>query len=253
MDSIFGAARFIGYSYHTHNVPDEIRSATLSYLELTYVIDGQMTYFLDGEELTLTSGDAIVIPQGHTRYRPEHTEEVYYASFNIMMDGEVEARLSGVINNAVRSDTVLMLESADKSVRSVSHNRQERIVAIFLYLYHQLLDHSVDRENEHIKKIKKYVLKHICEDVSLDEIASEVHLVPRYVCTLFKRETGMTITEYMVGEKIELAKRLIIMRRQTLTEIAETCGFSDYNYFSRVFKRIVGMTPGEYRKSVSRS
>jgi AraC-like DNA-binding protein len=126
-------------------------------------------------------------------------------------------------------------------------------VAIFLYLYHQLLDHSVDRENEHIKKIKKYILKHIREDVSLDEIASEVHLVPRYVCTLFKRETGMTITEYMVGEKIELAKRLIIMRRQTLTEIAETCGFSDYNYFSRVFKRIVGMTPGEYRKSVSRS
>ena len=77
--------------------------------------------------------------------------------------------------------------------------------------------------------------------------------MPRYVCTLFKRETGMTITEYAVGEKIDLAKRMIIMRRQTLTEIAETCGFSDYNYFSRVFKRTVGMTPGEYRKSVSRS
>ena len=251
MENIFSAARFFGFSYNVRRVPSEIPRAVLPYLELTYVIDGEMTYFLDGEELHITAGNAIVIPQGHVRYRPKHEEEVYYSSFNIMMSEDIDTRLCGVIKNAVRSDTVIMLESADKVVRSVTHNKQERLLSIFLYLYHQILDHSIDRENDHVKKIKKYALLHITEEFSLEDVAREVHLVPQYVCTLFKRETGTTITEYVMNEKIELAKRLIIMRRGTLTKIAEDCGFTDYNYFSRIFRRIVGMPPGEYKRSVA--
>ena len=251
METIFSAARFFGFSYSVWLVPAEIPRAVLPYLELTYVIDGEMTYFLDGEELHLSSGDAIVIPQGHVRYRPKHDKEVYYSSFNVMMESEIDTRLCGVIKNAVRSDTVIMLESADKVVRSVTHNKQERILSLFFYLYHQILDHSIDRENDHVKRIKKYALHHITDEFSLEDVAREVHLVPQYVCTLFKKETGTTITEYVMNEKIELAKRLIVMRRGTLAEIAEECGFSDYNYFSRIFKRIVGMPPGEYKRSVA--
>jgi two-component system response regulator YesN len=66
---------------------------------------------------------------------------------------------------------------------------------------------------------------------------------------VFKQETGLSITAYVIKKRIEKAKQLLIERVLTLPEVAERVGFSDYNYFSRVFKKEVGVSPINYRKS----
>ena len=249
MASINDAARYFGFNSHTSYLPSAIARAVIPYLELTFLIDGELTYFLDDEEIKLSPGDAIIIPKGRIRFRPEHRSRATYASFNIITPDDFDPRLSGLIKNAVRSDTAIMLEAAERSARSISHNKQERVVSIFFYLYYQLLDHTLDRENSHIRAVKSYLRDKLCEPITLDDIAAEVHLVPQYICSLFKKETSMTITEYLTRERIDLAKRLILMKADSLTKISTDCGFTDYNYFSRTFKRLVGITASEYKKT----
>ena len=86
--------------------------------------------------------------------------------------------------------------------------------------------------------------------ISIKNIADTVHLAPQYLCTLFKKKTGMTVIEFMDRERIDLAKRLMLLSDSPLYEIAERCGFPDYNYFSSIFRKITGISAREYRKII---
>ena len=91
-------------------------------------------------------------------------------------------------------------------------------------------------------------MDNLASKISIKHIADHVHLAPQYVCTLFKKNVGMTITDFIDRERIDLAKRLMLISDRPLYEIAESCGFSDYNYFSNIFRKITGTCAREYRK-----
>jgi AraC-like DNA-binding protein len=69
---------------------------------------------------------------------------------------------------------------------------------------------------------------------------------PNYLSALFKRETGLTLTQYIQAMKIEEAKRLMLSREHSLGNIADMLGFSSLSYFSRVFKRLCRISPRAY-------
>ena len=115
------------------------------------------------------------------------------------------------------------------------------------------METAKENEHPHIKHIKKYIASHLAEKITLSEIAEEVHLVPHYCCALFSKHEGMSIVDFILNRRIELAKSLIIADTQTLSEIAEHAGFSDYNYFSRIFKKVTGMTATQYKKAMQPS
>lgn len=220
----------------------------IPYCDLTYCIDGEMTYIYDGKEYTLHANDAIFIPQGSVRERIGSSTPTYYASFNVTFPQNYVPEISGFLPNSVRSDTVNMLESEKKCFNSVSLYKNEKCSNIFLYLYYQLIETAHDNEHPHIKDIKKYIAKNLCNKISLADIAEAVHLEPHYCCSLFSRYIGMSIFEFVRQRRIETAESLLITTDIPLSEIAESCGFEDYNYFSRIFKRQVGISAMRYRK-----
>ena len=69
---------------------------------------------------------------------------------------------------------------------------------------------------------------------------------------IFKQKTGLSIIEYVLKERITLAKSLLMEGSFPLTKIAEQVGFFDYNYFSRTFKKLTGYTPLAYKKNASK-
>ena len=71
---------------------------------------------------------------------------------------------------------------------------------------------------------------------------------PIYCDTVFRKEVGRSIVDYVLDRRIDEAKRLLIEGTIPLAQIAETVGFNDYNYFSRVFKKRSGYSPTEYRR-----
>ncbi len=75
-----------------------------------------------------------------------------------------------------------------------------------------------------------------------------VYLTPDYLSHLFKRETGFSLTNYIIYERIEEAKRLLAGTSQNISDIATRCGFQNISYFSKQFRRFTGVTPREFRK-----
>ena len=92
-----------------------------------------------------------------------------------------------------------------------------------------------------------YIKDHYQEQVSLDDLARLVYLSPFYFSHIFKDEVGTTFIEYLTQVRIEEAKRRLRDTMVAVSIIAEQVGYNDVNYFSRVFKKVVGQTPTQYR------
>ncbi len=99
--------------------------------------------------------------------------------------------------------------------------------------------------------VANYVRHHLSEPVSVEKMAEEFYLSRPYLSGKFKQETGQTLTDFILREKTEEAKRLLRYSDKPLSAIGTYLGFSSHGHFSRVFKKYAGMTPNEYRERQS--
>lgn len=102
-------------------------------------------------------------------------------------------------------------------------------------------------ENRPIRQVKELVAAHYMEPLSLNEVATAVNLNPVYLSVLFKKETGTNFKDYLTGVRIETAKALLRDGESMLTA-AEKVGYKDAKYFSKLFTRVVGVNPTQYKK-----
>lgn len=118
---------------------------------------------------------------------------------------------------------------------------------------HQLqrLDTSF-KINTHIRDVINLIEKeYAMYNLSLSYIADTLHLNKNYLCDLFKTETDTTINQYISNIRINHSKELMRNTSLTLNEIAQTVGYTDYNYFSRVFRKNMGIPPSKYHQMYS--
>lgn len=99
-----------------------------------------------------------------------------------------------------------------------------------------------------VSQIKEIVKKHYMENISLADIAGEVYLSPNYICSVFKKETGETITEYLIELRTQAAQEMLRSSKMKIWEIAEKLGYENPHYFSYSFKKYTGHTPQKYRE-----
>jgi AraC-like DNA-binding protein/ligand-binding sensor protein len=95
---------------------------------------------------------------------------------------------------------------------------------------------------------KEFVQAHVEESISLEQVVHHVHLSRFYFCKLFKKATGLTLTEYVARVRVEKAKTLLSDPSRRISEIVFASGFGSIPRFNSVFKRHVGMPPTEYRE-----
>jgi two-component system response regulator YesN len=112
--------------------------------------------------------------------------------------------------------------------------------------------HDLGSTSRVVHHVIQYIRKNYQNgNITIGEIANSLSLTPAYLCQLFKKETGQTINDYYNAYKIEKAKQLLTDRTIKLLEVASATGYNDVKYFTRTFKRITGITPSEYRESIS--
>lgn len=110
-------------------------------------------------------------------------------------------------------------------------------------------NHSMKGYSLPIQKVLTRINSDLTADLSLKTQASLLNVNASYLSTLFKKETGCTLTEYVNRKRIEKAIFLLNSSSLQIQTIAQHCGITDVNYFTKTFKKWIGMTPKEYRSS----
>lgn len=124
------------------------------------------------------------------------------------------------------------LDKMDAAVRNVADNKETR-------------------SNSVVAKAKAYINANFHKEISLDDVSREVDISPYYFSKIFKEETGKNFIEYVTEIRMEKAKELLQSSTLSMKEICGEVGYSDPNYFSRTFKKNVGLTPTEYKEGRS--
>lgn len=99
-----------------------------------------------------------------------------------------------------------------------------------------------------VGRAREYIKAHYQKDISLDDVSREVNISPYYFSKLFKEETGENFIEYVTAVRMEKAKELLENTNKSMKEICLEIGYADPNYFSRSFKKNLGVTPTEYKE-----
>lgn len=112
-------------------------------------------------------------------------------------------------------------------------------------------NHSMKGYSLLIQKVLVRIDSDLTADLSLKTQAALLNVNASYLSTLFKKETGMTLTDYVNKKRIEHALFLLNSSSMQIQTIAQYCGIPDVNYFTKIFKKYVGKTPKEYRDGIS--
>ncbi len=107
---------------------------------------------------------------------------------------------------------------------------------------------SQNENNIHIKKAVSYIAKNYYNKFTLEDVANSVNLSPAYFSTVFKKVTEISFSKYLNNVRVEESKYLLLNTEYSVMDIAIAVGYEDQGYYTKVFKKITGMTPGDYKK-----
>lgn len=130
-----------------------------------------------------------------------------------------------------------------------------RIISNLVRYYYNSLDLEMDLgKKEKIECLGTsidYILEHLEEEITLDKLAKEAGMSRSYYSTMFKKLNGISVWSFITNQRVDRAQQMLKKTSNSILEISQYCGFGNISNFNRVFKRITGKTPKEYRNDAS--
>ncbi|SHJ94500.1 response regulator [Tepidibacter formicigenes] len=136
-------------------------------------------------------------------------------------------------------DIMLRIKKNKGNLKSVKKDIIESIEKYFLEINND--------KNELVELAKNYIFKNYNKDIKLEDIAQRLAISPYYLSKLFKQETGKNFIDFLTEIRIEESKKMLLDGK-SIKNISKSIGYSDPNYFSRVFKKITGISPTKYKE-----
>lgn len=247
------------------------------YFELVYVLRGKATRKLSDAAVPVSAGDYYVAnPRSAHGYENLQNLEVIHCLFlpeHINQALKDCPSISSLLSNRILRFGVPMdipiadrvFHDADGSVRRIiksmereyAERRTGYIEMLRCYLTQALVHAARASEtpfpHEAVTKIMEYLKSHYSETLSLDALSQLVDYTPQYLSSLFSREVGMSIQEFLQRLRMEEACKLLTGTTWSMTEIATAVGYQDTRHFSKVFRRYHTVSPKEYRKTAENS
>ncbi len=240
-----------------------------NYYEFYYLLEGERKYFIDSAIYNLEAGDLVIVPP-ETLHRSIGDDAGYYSRvlINIPCDmfeeefvkefsvneGEYVIKIPGKRRKFFEA----MLEKMEyEHGRNDEHSNfliknYANEFLIFLIRIKKREDFSfADKEADRvIGEAARFICENFEKPLTLEVVAKRVRMSKTYFCKMFREKTGFGFTDYISGVRITEAAKMLTDTDMDITEIATKCGYNDSSYFATVFKRIKGVTPVKYRKSL---
>ncbi len=164
---------------------------------------------------------------------------------------ERTAKLAADWGLNVNRETLKKAFFSGKVVSPKQYESAVKLLSIFAQhlsvLSNQVFIQQENAEPPVIKRARTYIQEHQGEELSLGQVAKAVNMSSFYFCKMFKKITGINFTDYLSRVRIEKAKNLLLNPNLRVSEIAFEVGFQSLTHFNRVFRRLLGQSPSDYR------
>ena len=242
---------FCNYSGQGHGA---IPKSKIAFYHLTFVLSGKVQYVVNGKDIILEENDAILLVPGTVRERFKSAEHAHYVIFNYnpTKGNEIPSNLfmKNAVNNTIRklldSYPYIYFDGFDKfSTDNIINNKINEILPnLFNCILTELFETmKYPTNNINVLNALKYINDNITSSISLKDISNAIHLSREHTARIFKKEIGLTVTEYINKQKVILAKDMLTSNELSLQDIANTLGYENYGYFNKVFKSHFGISP----------
>ena len=246
----------------THNMP---LLQIHSHYEIYFLLSGTRYITTDEKTYAIPPKSLFVFPP----FTPHKTQGGMYTRININVSKELLNSTEQDFLNACASrgalkldpkyidSIIFILEEAEKMNVKDSEEYLYNSLKIILYLLQKQTLTPIESTSTittqaldtTILKVLDYLNENFPKKITLDELSANFFISKFYLCKQFNSELKISIMSYLLKLRISKAKELLISIDMSLEEIAERCGFSSANYFSLIFKKEVGLSPANYRKS----
>ncbi len=246
--------------------------------EIYYLVSGTRRQFVNHTIYDMKKGDLILIPKGsihktaaivknqHTRYLINFSEEYTKSICSDMNLSSVDVVFGTTLISIPESRREYILNLLERIEEEFCENYSEKytdamiksyLTELFVFILRYNNRKITDTVPESIpeKEIQlaaRYIYENFDKKLTLSSVASFVHMSESYFSKKFKAVTGLNFSEYLISTRIKAADEMLLGTDKSISEIAETCGFSDPNYFGDVFKKHKGVSPRKYKKFKAR-
>lgn len=244
---------------------------------IVYCTQGEINMDVEGTVFHLDAGDLLLIPH-KTPYKPLAGNSCWYYFFNFeaevlpdttqipsyintfphpwLEEGHAYSytdtyssalNVSQFIKNApyhIRN----IFDSADTLHPNLCFTDQLRLDYLLRELLIHMSNDNSQKINFRLSEIINYIHYHYPHPLTLSILSKEFSLSESYIARLFKKELGCTVSEYVNKTRVLVAKTFLLETTMSVAQIAEKTGYTDIYYFSKVFKRIVGISPSKIRQ-----
>lgn len=229
------------------------------------VLDGLGSVQYDNKEVHLRPGDCVFFncqkPYSHASSTEQLWRLKWVHFYGPNMDSIYEKFLDRggtwyfTTSKPARYENLLeeifLTANADSPVRDMK--LYEKLVRLLTLTMEESGSHSLISDHQEaaqtkLNDIKKYIDEHFTEKIYLDALSERFYINKYYLTRLFKKQFGASINHYIIYQRITLGKRLLRFTDDSIENISRECGIDDPGYFTRLFKKIEGITPGEFRK-----
>lgn len=217
----------------------------LAFYDLVFVLKGTADYFIDNVPYHVEKGDILFIKCGSTRTAT--TPGMKCVSIDFILNDADEISLPTISTMTNFDEFYHLFRELKYEWLQKSEGYQLKCQAIFALILHKLLYGCKDEMgNRHIRTIKRYIIEHYREEITVYGLAARLNINPVYCGALFKKSEGISIHEFLINVRINKASGLLETGEYNVGEVADLTGFKDVYYFSTTFKRVMHVPPSEY-------
>ncbi len=252
-----------------------------NFWEMVYVDKGKVLVTNETDEIILSQGDIVFHkPNEFHAIRSYESEPNFFVitfvckspsmtfleDYHTKLDEKLKPFISSIIKE---SDLTFVIPKNDPSLKKLTKKEDaiiggEQFIKTYLEQLLILLIRNVQKvndinifttkqsmENHLIDSIKKHLEKNVESKFKISDICSKLGYSKSYLCKIFSEQTGQSIANYGTYVKIKHAKQLIRENNLNFSQISDRLNFDNSQYFSRVFKRVTGMTPTEFKQTLN--
>lgn len=257
-------------------IQEDVATHDHNFFELVYITGGSTHHTLNGIHGSLHSGDYFIVDYGseHSYEQSENLTLINCLFYPEIIDDTLKGCCSfdellhvcllryyklyygKASANHIFQDqdarilqllTGMMKEYEEKKV-GYSEIFRSRLLEILILIMRNVIQRDSIIKNDTIIEVIKYIKSHYSSSRILSTFCDLYHYSPQYISRIFRQETGFTVSEYLQKVRIEKSCELLAGSNLSVADIAESVGYTDLKFFTSLFKRMIKMTPRDYRK-----